>query len=60
MSSALMAIYQQRAAELARLRREPIEEAHRTQGLTFTDIAAALGFTKGRVTQIRGGAPAPE
>jgi hypothetical protein len=44
----------------ARLRREAIEEAHRTQGLTFTDIAAALGIAKGRVTQIRGGAPAPE
>lgn len=55
----LMSVYQQRAAELARLRREAIEEAHR-QGLTYTEIAAALGITKGRVTQIRTGAPARE
>lgn len=59
-ATALMSIYQQRAAELARLRREAIEEAHQTQGLTFTEIAAALGITKGRVTQIRSGAPARE
>jgi hypothetical protein len=59
-ATALMSVYQQRAAELARLRREAIEEAHRTQGLTYTDIAAALGITKGRVTQIRTGAPARE
>jgi hypothetical protein len=55
-----MSIYQQRATELARLRREAIEEAHRGQGLTYTEIAAALGITKGRVTQIRSGAPARE
>ena len=53
-------VYQQRAAELARLRREAIEEAHIGQGLTYTEIATALGITKGRVTQIRGGAPARE
>ncbi|MBW0088980.1 hypothetical protein I4I73_06830 [Pseudonocardia sp. KRD-184] len=56
----LMSIYQQRAAELARLRREAIEEAHQGSGLTYTEIAAALGITKGRVTQIRSGAPARE
>lgn len=55
-----MSIYQQRAAELARLRREAIEEAHIGQGLTYTEIASALGITKGRVTQIRSGAPARE
>lgn len=55
-----MSIYQQRAAELARLRREAIEEAHQGSGLTYTEIAAALGITKGRVTQIRSGAPARE
>lgn len=59
-ATALMSIYQQRATELARLRREAIEEAHRGQGLTYTEIAAALGITKGRVTQIRSGAPARE
>lgn len=56
----LMSIYQQRAIELARLRREAIEEAHQGGGLTYTEIAAALGITKGRVTQIRSGAPARE
>src|SRR5690242_19665974 len=55
-----MSIYQQRATELARLRREAIEEAHETQGLTYTEIAAKFGITKGRITQIRGGAPARE
>jgi hypothetical protein len=55
-----MAVYQQRATELARLRREAIEEAHRNQGLTYTEIATALGITKGRVTQIRSGAPSRE
>lgn len=59
-ATALMSIYQQRATELARLRREAIEEAHQTGGLTYTEIAAALGITKGRVTQIRTGAPARE
>lgn len=59
-ATALMSIYQQRATELARLRREAIEEAHQGQGLTYTEIAAALGITKGRVTQIRSGAPARE
>lgn len=59
-ATALMAVYQQRATELARLRREAIEEAHQTQGLTYTEIATALGITKGRVTQIRSGAPSRE
>ncbi|MCU1526585.1 MAG: hypothetical protein JWP75_348 [Frondihabitans sp.] len=59
-ATALMSIYQQRATELARLRREAIEEAHQGSGLTYTEIAAALGITKGRVTQIRSGAPARE
>lgn len=59
-ATALMSIYQQRATELARVRREAIEDAHRAQGLTYTEIAAALGITKGRVTQIRAGAPLRE
>ena len=59
-ATALMSLYQQRATELARLRREAIEQAHTEQGLTYTEIAAALGITKGRVTQIRTGAPARE
>ena len=56
----LISIYQQRATELARLRRETIEELHQVKGMSYTDIAAELGITKGRVTQIRTGAPARE
>lgn len=59
-ATALMSIYQQRATELARLRREAIEEAHQAGGLTYTEIATALGITKGRITQIRSGAPGRE
>ncbi|KAA8890918.1 sigma-70 family RNA polymerase sigma factor [Nocardia colli] len=55
-----MTVYQQRAAELARLRRAAIDEAHQTLGLNYTDIAAQLGITKGRVTQIRTSAPPQE
>lgn len=56
----LLTFYQQRATELARLRRAAIEQAHREQGMSYTEIAAALGITKGRVTQIRSTAPGPE
>lgn len=54
----LLALYQQRSTELARLRREALEEAHRNLGLPYSQIATALGITKGRVTQIRSTAPA--
>nr|WP_211177760.1 sigma factor-like helix-turn-helix DNA-binding protein [Pseudonocardia acidicola] len=50
----LLAAFRQQAAELARLRRVAIEEAH-DQGMTYTEIATALGITKGRITQIRNG-----
>jgi hypothetical protein len=56
----LLMIYQQRATELARLRRAAIEEAHRDRGMSYTEIATALGITKGRITQIRSTAPVPE
>jgi hypothetical protein len=56
----LLNTYQQRAVELARLRRAAIEEAHRDRGLSYTEIAEALGITKGRITQIRDTAPLPE
>ncbi|MFE7068452.1 hypothetical protein [Microbacterium sp. NPDC057658] len=55
----LLALYQQRSTELARLRREALEEAHRDLGLPYSQIATSLGITKGRVTQIRSTAPAP-
>jgi hypothetical protein len=56
----LLTVYQQRSAELARLRREAIDAAHRDLGMSLTQIAGAMGVTKGRITQIRGSAPAPE
>ena len=56
----LLTVYQQRSAELARLRREAIDTAHRDLGMSFTQIAEAMGVTKGRVTQIRSSAPARE
>jgi hypothetical protein len=56
----LLTVYQQRAAELARLRRAAIEEARQSRGMSYTQIAAAMGITKGRISQIRGTAPAPE
>ncbi|WP_280435865.1 sigma factor-like helix-turn-helix DNA-binding protein [Nocardia carnea] len=55
----LITLYQQRAAELARLRKEAIEEAHR-KGLNYTEIAKLLGITKGRISQIKSGAPPAE
>ncbi|SFW50459.1 hypothetical protein [Amycolatopsis australiensis] len=59
-ATALLTAYQQRATELARVRRSAIEEAHRIDGLSYTEIAAAVGISKGRITQIRGSAPGPE
>lgn len=56
----LLTVYQQRSAELARLRREAIDAAHRDLGMSFTQIAEAMGVTKGRITQIRNSAPARE
>lgn len=55
----LITTYQQRAIELARLRKEAIEDAHRT-GLSYTDIAERFGITKSRISQIRTSAPKPE
>ncbi|WP_328391200.1 sigma-70 family RNA polymerase sigma factor [Nocardia sp. NBC_00416] len=55
----LITLYQQRATELARLRKEAIEEAHCT-GLSYTEIAELLGITKGRISQIRTSAPPAE
>lgn len=56
----LLTVYQQRATELARLRRAAIEEAHHENGMSYTEIANALGVTKGRITQIRATAPHAE
>lgn len=59
-ASELATNYQQRATELSRVRKAAIEEAHRELNLSYTEIAAALGISKGRITQIRGSAPGPE
>ncbi|MEV6800151.1 hypothetical protein AB0M91_17645 [Micromonospora rifamycinica] len=56
----LMSVYQQRAVELARLRREAINRAAADQGLSFSSIAKELGLTRGRITQIRQTAPPAE
>lgn len=56
----LMVIYQQRAVELARLRREAINRAAAERDLSFSAIAAELGLTRGRISQIRQSAPPPE
>ena len=51
-STTLIETYRERMAELARLRKEAIEQAHEA-GMSYTEIAAALGLSKGRITQIR-------
>lgn len=56
----LMAVYQQRGVELARLRREAIERAARDTGMSYSAVAAALGLSKGRVSQIRQSGPPAE
>ena len=56
----LLAIYQQRSTELARLRRDAIDRAVRERGLTYTAVAETVGVSKGRVTQIRHSAPPTE
>lgn len=49
----LLAIYQERSAELAQLRREAIERAAVEQGLSYAAVAGKIGLSKGRITQIR-------
>ncbi|WP_026452812.1 sigma-70 RNA polymerase sigma factor region 4 domain-containing protein [Saccharomonospora iraqiensis] len=51
-ASELIEHYQQCAAEAAELRKQAIDEAH-DHGMSYTDIADALGLTKGRISQIR-------
>jgi hypothetical protein len=53
----LLVRYQQRSTELARIRRAAIEEARDQLGGSYTEVARAFGLTKGRITQIRSGAP---
>ena len=53
----LLATYQQRSVELARVRRAAIEEARDQLGGSYSEVARAFGLTKGRITQIRSSAP---
>ncbi len=59
-ATGLLAVYQQRSAELARLRRVAIDEARDLLGGSYAEVAKAFGLTKGRITQIRHSAPPPE
>ncbi|MGF1664599.1 MAG: hypothetical protein ACFCVG_19405 [Kineosporiaceae bacterium] len=56
MATRLLAVYQQRSAELARLRREAVDELQR-QGLSYAEVAARIGLSKARVGQIKLQAP---
>lgn len=56
----LLAVYGQRSIELARLRKVAIDRAHDELGMSYTEVAAEAGITKGRVTQIRKSAPPAE
>jgi hypothetical protein len=60
LASELITQYQQRSVELARLRREAINRAADERGLSYSSIAAELGLTRGRITQIRQTAPPGE
>jgi hypothetical protein len=55
----LLAIYQQRMVELARLRREDMRRLQ-LEGLSYAAVATEFGLSKGRVGQITQTAPAPE
>ncbi|MDO8149160.1 hypothetical protein Q6350_12040 [Isoptericola sp. b515] len=56
-AATLQAVYQQHSTELGRLRRAGMERAHLEKGMSYTEVAKALGITKGRVTQLRSSAP---
>jgi hypothetical protein len=57
LATELIAVYQQRSAELARLRRVAIDQAAHERGLSMAAVAAEIGLSKGRITQIRQSAP---
>ncbi|MET9366758.1 sigma-70 family RNA polymerase sigma factor [Streptomyces griseoflavus] len=50
---------QQEVTELARLRRRVVQDLH-AQGLSYAQIAAKAGLSRGRIHQIRHTGPAPE
>lgn len=50
---------QQEVTDLARLRRRTVQDLH-AQGLSYAQIAAQAGLSRGRIHQIRHTGPAPE
>lgn len=56
----LLAVYQQRTIELARLRREGIRRLQEEEGLSYAAVATELGLSKGRIGQITQSAPPAE
>jgi len=50
---------QQEVTELARLRRRVVQDLH-AQGMSYAQIAAEAGLSRGRIHQIRHTGPAPE
>lgn len=55
----LLAVYQQRMTELARLRREDMRRLQ-LEGLSYAAVATEFGLSKGRIGQITQTAPPPE
>lgn len=58
-ATALLADYQAGVTEAARIRREAFEEL-RAQGMSQTEIAQAVGLTRGRIGQLAKSGPPPE
>ena len=56
----LLAVYQQRTIELARLRREGVRRLQQEEGLSYAAVAAEFGLSKGRIGQITQTAPPAE
>lgn len=56
----LLALYQQRTIELARLRREGMRRLQEEEGLSYAAVAAEFGLSKGRIGQITQTAPPAE
>jgi hypothetical protein len=56
----LIVLYEQHAVELARLRREAVEEALEDGGVSDSVLGEELGLSKGRIAQIRKYGPAAE
>ncbi|GAB2795709.1 hypothetical protein GCM10027073_29610 [Streptomyces chlorus] len=57
--TARLADAQHEVTELARLRRRVVQDLH-AQGLSYAQIAAKAGLSRGRIHQIRHTGPAPE